>query len=47
MNTEQECNLQNSVKGQAERIKLIMFSRGIYLNVLTQKVSDGMLLQNN
>lgn len=47
INTEQECRLKNNVKEQAERIELLLFSTGVYLNVLTQEVSGEMLLQHN
>lgn len=37
MNTEQECKLKNNVKEQAERIKLLKFSTGVYLSILTEQ----------
>lgn len=35
MNTKQECKFKNNLKEQAEMIKLLIFSIGVYLNILT------------
>lgn len=47
VNAKQECKFKNNLKEQTEMIKLLIFSIGIYLNILTQEMSGGMLLQNN